>query len=228
MNNPYFFIPKTGYLYLEKSLVELDIPLLFTCKNDSGQLYLCLCIDSSSYPPTFLVTETTSNLLIKMLSNNIPMDMTFKHSFDQFPENIYQITESDDISSNSVSQLNVATIPEAKLPRKGSYFEIDLDYIQEYIAYLENYVQNKQKILNKVFLRNFTNKSKVIIKNSTFIGLNSPVFTRSIRSSFQEIQLSKEIPYSPVLRFTHIEPSLYRNEDSFSRGISYENQIQFG
>ncbi|WNY25244.1 DUF6575 domain-containing protein [Methanolapillus millepedarum] len=135
MKNIYFSLPKIGYLYLEKVLVEIDVPpLLFVCKGEQNGLYLCVCTDSYKPPYEYLAVETTEELLLQMLCNKITMYDAFKQS----PKSVaFKIKEGEDFRNDIINLVQIHEISDEDLPQKGAFFEIKTEYIKEYISELQ-------------------------------------------------------------------------------------------
>jgi hypothetical protein len=137
MKEAYFKIPNIGDLFLHKVLLQIDIPpLLFVCIDRKGKYYLGECIESYEFPYKYLIVPTTSDILIQMLNNKIAMYDAFRMS----PEKIaFIIKEAKELNNDVVDSLQIDDVLDEDLPFKGVLFEIDTDYVKDYISELQGY-----------------------------------------------------------------------------------------
>lgn len=66
-----FNIKQYGYLYIDQIIFESYYPILFTLKNDNDDLFLCVCHQYDYEGQKWLLTRTTPETVIEMLSDKI-------------------------------------------------------------------------------------------------------------------------------------------------------------
>lgn len=124
------FIVDDNELSLEKNIVTINIPLLFTCIDDNRQKYLVLCFDDENLK--YLIAKTTNSDLINMLNSRIDMREPFKKS-----QQLWIVESSFDIEDDEVLNVKYNEVSEDILPRAGAYLELKNPSIEEYIRELE-------------------------------------------------------------------------------------------
>lgn len=116
---------KIGSLWKEIDLVVGNEPILFICINRHGERFLTMTYDSLDM--VYVISPITVKTLVDMLTNKITMEQAFRSG-----HSIY-------ISSDSTNDVLFAKrydsreFPSDKLPDRGEYFELDFEYIQNYI-----------------------------------------------------------------------------------------------
>lgn len=143
-------IEETGQLYIEKVLVNFDVPIFFICKNAEDKKYLCLEIDYQI--GQYVIAETTNNELIKMLQNKVYMEQLFRNCVNgkiivtkyDFKEKSFQTLDKD---AQNISQ--------EFLPKEETYFDMQSETISEYIDILTEQISNASREKNKISTENF-------------------------------------------------------------------------
>ena len=64
-------------LYLDMVFVEYVRPVLFTCMNKKGELYLCTCCYADGQKVEWLAAQTTEKDLINLLENRATIRSLF-------------------------------------------------------------------------------------------------------------------------------------------------------
>lgn len=145
--NKIFDFKETGVLEIDKVFFESYYPILFTCKNDKNDLFLCVCCQADSSIKKWLLTTVSAETILKLLSNEI----TIRDSFLTKNGNKYSI-----IFKNKKYNLEVDNTkdwdPEKSidLPTTGEYLDAEGDEYLDEIEYYKNY-----KIMNRYFV-NYT------------------------------------------------------------------------
>ena len=145
--NKIFDFKETGVLEIDKVFFESYYPILFTCKNDKNDLFLCVCCQADSSIKKWLLTTVSAETILKLLSNEI----TIRDSFLTNNGNKYSI-----IFKNKKYNLEVDNTkdwdPEKSidLPTTGEYLDAEGDEYLDEIEYYKNY-----KIMNRYFV-NYT------------------------------------------------------------------------
>ena len=47
--NEFVNTDKYGKLYIDRILFESGFPIIFTCKNDFNEIFICVCCQNNSY-----------------------------------------------------------------------------------------------------------------------------------------------------------------------------------
>lgn len=126
-------VPEIGNLIIEEMLVVANFPILFVCV-DGCSLYRYLVMTYDYYGSEYVISKVDSSIICKMLKNEIPMDEAFKQSkFIYFTK-----YDGDTFTSEKYES---AVFDPGLLPQKGAFFELKLNYIDEYIKKLEKIPQ---------------------------------------------------------------------------------------
>lgn len=175
-----FFIENES-LYVEKNIVTINIPLLFTCIDDNKQKYLVLCFDDENLH--YLIAKTNNHDLIDMLNSSINMREPFKKS-----QKLWIVESSFDIKDDKVLKVEYKSIPEENLPKKGAYLELKNSSIEKYIRELEREIgifsediiiqKNKYMLfkINSITIPPMSFKEKIRSCFNTEIDFSLPTF----------------------------------------------------
>ena len=161
-----FNFKETGVLKLDKIFFESYYPILFTCKNDKNDLFLCVCCTADTNIRKWLVTDTTPETVINLLSNKI----TIRDSFLKNSGSRYTIIYNLKNEKYLIEVDNVKDWDEKEsiyLPTAGEYMDPDNDEFLEEINYYKN---NEIKYENYEIEETIEiSKEKIIYdKNGTF------------------------------------------------------------
>lgn len=139
MNNT-FKLGIYGELVTDKILFEANYPILFTCKNEKGDLFICVCCQNNAQGKKWLLTRTTEELVIDMLRDNISIREVFL-SFSEcrisvYAGNEYIVKENEeaDWGENSIF-----------LPKKNEFMEAEPGEFDDEIDYYQNILAEKRK-----------------------------------------------------------------------------------
>lgn len=107
-------------LYIDMVLVESIRPILFTCIDEDGQLYICSCCFASGDKCIWIVADTTLNDVISLLRNECEIrDMFGCH------ECLTVITKYGQTEDPEICTQFIQNIPKDFLPTKGYYMEVE-------------------------------------------------------------------------------------------------------
>lgn len=121
---PLFKINQT-YLYKEQRLVILDVDILFTCIDETGQRYLVLHYDEDDYwiKNFFFIVPISLFTLINMLNGDISINSAFTSSILENHNCGYSIcTKNLNTDENTLNYFNLTTAREQALPLKEVYY----------------------------------------------------------------------------------------------------------
>lgn len=149
-----------GAFELEMELVVSTEPVLFVCKNN-GERYLFMTYNS--YDGIYVFCKTTTDDLIRMLTDEITMEKIFRQA-----DYIYQ-TSVDDSGMIQYEKFQAMQFSAHRLPKVGAYYKIHSAYIQNYIKELrqENNYYVKYDCVMQVDTLHM--KYDIIIENRYFI-----------------------------------------------------------
>lgn len=119
-------------LYYNVILVESYIPVLFTCKNDKDELFICVCCTDNNTGRKWLITKTDPQAVIAMLKNEITMrdvflkDTSFRASVKSDQRGLHIEYNNSDWLKNSEF-----------LPQKDMYIDAEPGEYDEEINYYQ-------------------------------------------------------------------------------------------
>ena len=128
-------IEKIGTLSIDKVLIESYYPILFICRNETEDLFLCSCCQANKDGKKWLVTKTDTATIIKVLKNEI----TLREAFIKYKEVRYSIFANEDsmcITENDAEDWNYET--SIYLPDEGEYMDAEAGEFDEEISYYKN------------------------------------------------------------------------------------------
>lgn len=148
MNN-FFDFKETGALKLDKVLFESFYPILFTCRNAEGDLFLCVCCDDNKLMRKWLITKVKPTTVIELLSNKTTMrDAFLKDNGTKFSIILDNASRKYSIEIDNNDDWN----PEMSidLPTPGEYIDAEEDEFLEEIQYYKYYI-HKEIFLEEKF-----------------------------------------------------------------------------
>lgn len=60
-----------GKLYIDRILFESYFPIIFTCKNENGEIFICVCCQNNEKGCKWLLGKTDGISIVKMLKDEI-------------------------------------------------------------------------------------------------------------------------------------------------------------
>lgn len=129
-----------GELVTDKVLFEANYPILFTCKNEKDDLFICVCCQNNAFGKKWLLTKTTEKLIIDMLKDKISIREVFlrfsecRISIYAGDEYIVKENEEADWGENSIF-----------LPKKNEFMEAEPGEFDDEIDYYQKILIKKQK-----------------------------------------------------------------------------------
>ena len=123
-------VKEMGSFYIEKVLIQFDIPLLFVCQNRNRK-YLVLCEDEEE--GIYLCAKCNDSSLLKMLNQQISMDEIFRRNM----KNLFLEYNCEEEIFHS-KWIKTKDISEDMFPDKGAKFTLKNKKIQDYIQELDD------------------------------------------------------------------------------------------
>lgn len=111
---------ETPTLYFDLVLVESRYPMLFTCRDDNGQMYIVSCHVANGEKCEWLIAKTTTEMITKLLSDEVPIRSMFTIN-----TTIYIATQCAGETAVSIRTVKVCDIPSNILPTESEYIEAD-------------------------------------------------------------------------------------------------------
>lgn len=123
---------KSLNLYIDEVFVEEKYPILFTCRNKSDSLFICVCYEIRE-KLQFIVSKNTKENIIDMLKNKITLREVFDSPFDK----VFLV---DCYKSNFefTTKVKYKDIDSDLLPIEGTYLESEEGEFKDYILKLSN------------------------------------------------------------------------------------------
>lgn len=152
-------IPEIGKLTEEKVLFEFDkIPIIFVCKNQYRQRYLCICTDCIlGY--SWMITEVSRDILIDLIRDKI----TVLEAFGLSKKKVYIIEK--DKEQYLWESYDFSDVPKDELPDENE--KLENPFLIEYLTQLEleESVRGARSKLNEM-LKDFITNSEAKTVNA--------------------------------------------------------------
>lgn len=160
--NDISFVIDNIELYTEKVLVELEIPLLFICKDKSNKRYTVLCVDSDE--ERYLIAQSKVYDIVDMIQNTITMKELFMKSRNG---KAWMVTAGETIKDDTAFAIDINIVSREDLPADGTYFEVYNADIHDYVDLLLNRVpksENEELTIrfNAKFVEDFQKLSEAV------------------------------------------------------------------
>lgn len=126
-------INKDVQLYIDKIIFESYFPIIFTCKDDKNNIYMCVCCQNNEKGIKWLVGKTDSKSIVKVLEDKITIRELLlynskEHISIQYINGDYNVEyNNSDWKENSIY-----------LPKKDSYIYADEGEFDEEIKYFQS------------------------------------------------------------------------------------------
>lgn len=136
--SPYFKnLPNIGNLQMDFIIFEMDYPILFTCKDSKGNLYLCVCCEVRENQK-WVVSPIEVESLIGMLEDRV----TIYDAFASGNGKRYIVTWGFGYETEHVDVVNFSGIDRLDLPAKGEYLEAEEHEFDDYIQLLQKSIDS--------------------------------------------------------------------------------------
>lgn len=132
--NEFIVLEKNEKLFYDKILLETYIPILFICKNEQKELYICVCCQDNANGKKWLISKIEPSKIVDMLTNKITIreaflcDSSVRASVNFTAGNIQIEYGNSDWNEESVF-----------LPKKGAYIDAEAEEYDEEIVYYMNW-----------------------------------------------------------------------------------------
>lgn len=113
-------------------LVDFIYPVLFTCTDNCGHIYIVACYLADSNTREWLIADTDPEKVISLLQNKISIRDMFLGT------RLWQAVLKADGVTPTIKQVNAEELDPQILPTKGEYMDADPGEFEEEIRYLRN------------------------------------------------------------------------------------------
>lgn len=134
------FLPKTAVLpqlTYDLVLFESTFPLLFTCVDSSGNMYVAVCYCSNGEQKCWALSPTTPEEIISFLTDKIAI----RQLFDSETEPLFVVSLFSTEPKLKIEQLSFKDVNSDILPTVGCYLEADSNEYAEEIAILKKRIR---------------------------------------------------------------------------------------
>lgn len=172
---------KYGQLYIDRILFESYFPVLFTCQNDAGEIFICVCCQNNAEGCKWLMGKTEGKSIISMLKDEITIrELFLEHSSGKL--------SVDYVNGGYTVEYNSADWDEESiyLPKEGSYIVAEEGEFDDDILYFA--------ALNRVYYdanlyKNVSEVSATVNKD----GLSVAEITNNAVAAFGDIMIPSTI-----------------------------------
>ena len=145
---------KYGELYIDKILFETYFPIIFTCKNENNDIFICVCCQCNENGCKWLVGRTNGSFIVRMLQNEITIRQllldccTEKISVD-YKNHEYVIAYNN---SDWNEESDYLPKKDAYIDAEGGEFDEEIAYFTsiEHVEYNEEYYKIIVKELSTI------------------------------------------------------------------------------
>ena len=156
-------VGELGRLKIDKIIFESFYPILFTCVNEKQQLFLCVCCQANEEGKKWLITRTTPQIMIDILTDRL----TLREAFCKIKDIQYTVLHN----SNKIKIINGDKNDwdyekSYILPDKDEYLEAEEGEFDEEIAYYQEILDS----LNNLYTTDIPKKLITNIAKDTIAG----------------------------------------------------------
>lgn len=217
-------IENLGVLKMDKILFESYYPILFTCLDDKGDLFLSLCCQANRDGKKWLITKTTPRSIIKILTNEI----TLREAFTQYKSiqyTIFSSVEGTKIIANNFEDWDYNS--SSCLPDKGEYIDAEEGEFDEEISYYTKQISNNFKSIEAIKVT-LTSLDEVLINNKVEVRIKEEhlIDTKITKNIFNSLVKNIIIKTTSDYKFdySNILDSLIKVKNNFTK----DDQSSFG
>ena len=192
-----FNIPGLGRLEIVETYEYYDQPILFSCKNAAGHLYLAVAADENDQYETWLYAGVSTERLNFIRSGTIDLHDAFADTEDgclfqvRFPYDSQTISQIESVQSNQIS--------EDMLPTPGECLDFETDIFpglsnakaiaklrkQEFLNLTLNLTADSKTQAPIVLLSNIFGKLQSVINTIGMTYLKSERITKDVKRKMQ-------------------------------------------
>lgn len=190
-------------IYTDFCLVRDEIPIFFTCKDDSEKYYVALCVDMDL--PRYNVVRVTTAQLNNMLQGRLSMRKIFT-----IQSHYWEVTPVDDVIENDLVVLKkTISIDQNDLPDEDAYFELFSDELKAYAKSINKKILEGEFNYLPITIGEMLNDTAENSKINISISLNGISFT---------VETCDKTEVRKNLVFQNVVLPKYKKEESCSIG----------
>lgn len=127
---------KYGQLYIDRIFFESYFPVLFSCQNDVGEVFICVCAQNNESGCKWLIGKTERKSIVRMLKDEI----TIRELFLKYSSGRISV---DYVNGEYATEYNNSDWNEDSiyLPKEGSYIMAEEGEFDEDISYFLSFSQ---------------------------------------------------------------------------------------
>lgn len=132
-NPPVFVGVGKHRLYLDVVLAEARYPVLFTCLDEGGDMYVAACFRTDAKEQAWLIAATEPGRVMDLLRNRIPIRNVFPTGGDA----VYLAAKGRDMECPQVEEYRASEVSEEIFPTPGMFMDADGGEFREELSVLE-------------------------------------------------------------------------------------------
>lgn len=179
------FLSKTDKfptLYIDMVFVESIRPILFTCVDEDGQLYVCSCCYASGDKCLWIVADTTPSNVISLLKNECEIWDMFGNN-----ERVSVVTKYSGIEYPEIQSLDIKDVPKELLPTKGYGMDAEDDEFEEELKELQTRLNDSYE-----YEESFAQDSFYTIVQRIYASIKPNISTKVPESEYWENENSRQ------------------------------------
>lgn len=202
-------IEKYGKLYIDRILFESYIPIIFTCKNDNDEIFICVCCQNNEKGCKWLIGVTNGLSIVRMLKDEITIrELLLEFSSGQisvdYVNGIYEVAyHNSDWDKESIY-----------LPKEDSYmfaedgeFDEDIIYFSS-IEHLQYGAEHYNNILNSLEMLSKDTDSIIEMANMFTSSIGNITITSEVINTLEVV--GKVCNSLPMNTEKYIEEEKYK------------------
>lgn len=182
---------KNGTLYMDRILFEASYPILFSCKNEKEDIFICVCCQNNAEGQKWLIGKTNALSIIRMLKDEITIrELLIKNSEEKITVDLKNGIWNIEYNNNDWKPDSIY------LPKEDSYIDAEPEEFEEDINYYISYSRKNTVHYKTNMYKNIVEKTEIINKEMVING----EFIASALSSYN----SNEIISSQIMHTMQI------------------------
>lgn len=141
-NMPLFLNVGEHFLYMDLILVEFRQPILFTCLDEKNRMYLATCYHTDAQEKDWLITETTPEQIIDLLTNTL----TIRDAFPNGEASVYLVKKVRGAIESVIQKCQANKVPKEFFPTPDMFMDGDEDEFEAELADLRKRVAEQKEL----------------------------------------------------------------------------------
>lgn len=137
-------------LYMYMVFVESMSPILFACRDDNANVYICSCHCQNAEKCEWIISPTTYSKLVELLTDKLSIRDIFGTNLSTaFVATMYPNTDSIAVAEKHLTELDNI------LPTVGYFMEAEPDEFEEELTILKAAISTSLKFMEISFTESF-------------------------------------------------------------------------